>query len=172
MNCIIIEDEIPAQELLASYVERTNGWECIGVYGAISQLPLKILEQTDLILLDIQLPEINGLDFLSTLKHKPSVIITSAYNEYALDAFEEEVTGYLLKPFSYKRFLKAVMRVNKPLTQLVQKNENDKDSFFIYVNKSFYRIEKSKIKYISAEVDYINIHTTSDTILLNDSLTN
>ena len=169
MNCIIVEDELPAQKLLLNYLERTAGCTCLGTYGAISGLPLELLNKTDLILLDIQLPEINGLDFLSSLVNKPAVIITSAYREYAIDAFEEAVTDFLLKPFSYQRFLKAILRVRQaPIPTHV--DELRDDSFFVYTNKTFQKVERSKIKYISAEVDYVKIHTESGELLINDSL--
>ncbi len=172
IKCLILEDELPAQKLLLNYITRTTGLTCLGVYGAVSQVPLPILAQTEVLFLDIQLPEINGLQFLNSLTHKPTVVITSAYREYALDAFEEAVTDYLLKPFSYQRFLKAIFRVQEMRAQPPQASPTE-GPLFVYTDKAFIKLEKSNIKYLSAEADYVRIvPVNGKPLLLNDSLNN
>ncbi len=170
MKCIIVEDELPAQQLLIKYIEQSSDIECIGVFESVSELPLYVLNEVDFILLDIQLPGVNGLDFLKSLEIKPKVIITTAYRDYAIDAFEEAVEDYLLKPFSYHRFLKSVMRIQNTLTD---KNtiHNEKE-LFVYTDKTFYKIIKSDIYYIKSEADYIYIHYGEKKLLVQDSLSN
>ncbi|WP_106791377.1 LytTR family DNA-binding domain-containing protein [Aquimarina sp. Aq78] len=170
MKCIIIEDELPAQQLLMKYIEQSSDIECIGVFESVSELPLYVLNEVDFILLDVQLPGANGLDFLKSLEIKPKVIITTAYRDYAIDAFEEAVEDYLLKPFSYHRFLKSVMRIQNTLTD---KNtiHNEKE-LFVYTDKTFYKIIKNDICYIKSEADYIYIHYGEKKLLVQDSLSN
>lgn len=170
MNCIIIEDELPAQKLLLNYIERTSDLLCMGVYASVSEISMSMLRKVDLLFLDIQLPELNGLDFLRSLEMKPSIIITTAYREYAIDAFEEAVSDYLLKPFSYQRFLKAIFRVQKTITP--EKVESSPQSIFVYVDRAFKKIVKSEILYIKAEVDYVMIHNQDNKLLIKDSLNN
>ncbi|MEM8892113.1 MAG: LytTR family DNA-binding domain-containing protein [Bacteroidota bacterium] len=168
MNCIIIEDEIPAQQLLLNYIERTADLSCLGVYTSVSEVSLPNLARIDLLFLDIQLPELNGLDFLRTLEKRPSIIITTAYREYAIDAFEEAVSDYLLKPFSYQRFLKAIFRVQK--TRTSEQEDISPESLFVYADRTFKKIVKSDILYIKAEVDYVMIYYGENKFLIKDSL--
>ncbi|MDW3652135.1 MAG: LytTR family DNA-binding domain-containing protein [Bacteroidia bacterium] len=170
MKCIIIEDELPAQQLLLNYIERTADLSCVGVYTSVSEVSLPGLAKIDLLFLDIQLPELNGLDFLRTLEKRPSIIITTAYREYAIDAFEEAVSDYLLKPFSYQRFLKAIFRVQKEI--LPEQEESSPDSIFVYADRTFKKIVKSDILYIKAEVDYVMIYFGENKFLIKDSLNN
>ena len=170
MNCIIIEDEIPAQQLLLNYIERSADLSCVGVYTSVSEVSLPHLASIDLLFLDIQLPELNGLDFLRSLEKRPAIIITTAYREYAVDAFEEAASDYLLKPFSYQRFLKAVFRVQQ--RRAVEPEDNSSDSLFVYADRTFKKIVKSDILYIKAEVDYVMIYYGENKFLIKDSLNN
>ncbi|WP_338409594.1 LytTR family DNA-binding domain-containing protein [uncultured Flavobacterium sp.] len=169
MKCIIIEDEAPAQQLLLKYINETAGIECIGVFESISELPLRVLSEIDFIFLDIQLPGVNGIDFLKNLEIKVKVIITTAYRDYAIDAFEEAVEDYLIKPFSYQRFFKAVMRVQK---NTFKKIEEKNKELFVYADKTFYKIMKNDILYIKSEVDYVQIICLGTKLLVQDSLNN
>ncbi|MFC5044263.1 LytR/AlgR family response regulator transcription factor [Aquimarina hainanensis] len=170
MKCIIIEDELPAQQLLTNFIERTSYVECIGVYESATDLPLSVMKEADFLFLDMQLPEINGLDFLKSLDEKPRVIITTAYRDYAIDAFEEAVEDYLLKPFSYSRFLKAVHRIQKAIAPEERSQENPE--IFVYADKTFHKIRKTDIDYIKAEVDYVSIVGDGIKILIQDSMNN
>lgn len=169
MKCLIIEDEEPAIKLLKTYIDKTMFLECLGVFQSVSALPLGILSKVDFIFLDIQLPGINGLDFLKTIEQRPKVIITTAYRDYAIDAFELAVDDYLLKPFSYERFLKSIYRL-QGLTKL-DKDEN-KNELFVYTDKTFFKINKNDIFYIKAEVDYVNIFYENNQLLVQDSMNN
>lgn len=165
IKAIILEDEISAQEILKSYLQKTAFIECIGIFESGLDIPLELLETADLLFLDIQLPEINGLSFVKTLQKTPKIIITSAYPNYALEAFEIDVADYLLKPFSYERFLKAVLRVRPQI-------KSNEDTISLYADKTIHRVKTSDIIYLKAEVDYVKFVTTNQEILVLDSLKN
>ena len=168
MKCLIIEDEFPAQQVLLSYIEKTSFLQCIGVYESATEVTKAELNSADFIFLDMQLPEINGLSFLKALDIKPKAIITTAYREYAIEAFEVAVSDFLLKPFSYDRFLKAVMRIEDSVSSTVINNYE----FFVYADKTFHRINKNDMLYIKAEVDYVQISCLETKLLVQDSLNN
>ncbi|WP_051473659.1 LytR/AlgR family response regulator transcription factor [Aquimarina macrocephali] len=169
INCLIIEDEHGAQEVLQNYIEKTPFVNCLGVYESGLDIRLEKLKEVDFMFLDIQLPELNGLSFLKTLINPPKVIVTTAYPDYAVDAFEENVLDYLVKPFSYERFFKAITRVRNQIK--ITNNETNKQ-LFLYADKTIYKITIDDILYLKAEVDYVKVITKEKSILLLDSLHN
>lgn len=172
MKCIVIEDEKPAQRLLKNYIEKSNNLDLLAVYGSALEADIEIINSCDLLFLDIKLPQLSGLAFLETLFNKPEVIITTAYPDHAVAAFELEITDYLLKPFSFERFLKAVNRANNLQSKKKMLGDSIRKNIFIYSDKTFFRIEIDEILFIKGEGDYISIHTTSKKWMLNDSLKN
>lgn len=170
MKCIIIEDEEPAQQLLTKYIAQTPGMECIEIYDSIVGIAPKTLGDSDLIFLDIQLPGANGIEFLKNLEVKPIIIITTAYRDYAVDAFEEAVDDYLLKPFSYQRFLKAMMRAQNNLANKKATIKND--LLFVYADKTFYKIRKAEILFLKSEVDYVYFYYQNNKLLVQDTMNN
>ncbi len=169
INCLILEDELSAQEVLKNYIDKTPFITCAGVYESGSDIPLVKLLTADLLFLDIQLPEMNGMSFLKTLPKPPKVIVTSAYDNYTLEAFEQSVSDYLLKPFSYPRFFKAVMSVSN---ELANQTKDKKKQLFVYADKTIYNVEIDDILFLKAEVDYVSILTTKRQLLVADSLQN
>lgn len=169
MQCIILEDEKSAREILQGYIQKTPFIQCVGSYESGLDIPPKALQEIDILFLDIQLPEINGLNFLKTLRNPPQVICTTAYSNYAVEAFEEAVTDYLVKPFSYERFFKAVTRVREQLSHL-KKEKNER--LFLYADKTMYSVVTKDILFIKAEVDYVKVVTETQEILILDSLRN
>ena len=169
MKCIIIEDERPAQNLLMSYVNRTPFLQCIGVFESPMDISPIQLKEVSLIFLDIHLPELDGLSFLKSIPNPPKVIISTAYSEYAVEAFDIEVVDYLLKPFSFERYFKAVGRVGN--SQEFQ-NRKPKKNIFIYADKTHYNIQLEDILFLKAEVDYVHIVTEYQKYLVLDSLRN
>jgi len=169
IHCLILEDEKPAQEVLQSYINKTPFLDCIGIYENGLDITQDKLQQADILFLDIQLPELNGLSFLKTITNPPKVIVTTAYPNYAIEAFEEATVDYLLKPFSFERFFKAVNRVKSNLIH--QKKEIDKN-LFLYSDKTLYNINIDDILFLKAEVDYVNVVAEEKSILILDSLRN
>jgi len=170
IRCAIIDDEFLARKYIKDYVNKVPYLELAGDYNS----PLKAMEKLqegaiDLLFLDIQMPDISGLDFLRSLDHKPYVILTTAYEEYALEGYELEVTDYLLKPFSFDRFLKAVNKVNKsmqekqpqPEAQTQQQTQTDfKDSYIIIrADRKLYKINYEDLIYIEGQKAYVTFHS-------------
>ena len=167
LKCIIIEDEKNAQSILVHYIEKTSFITCVGIYESGLDIPQKILQTVDFMFLDMELPELNGLAFLKTLVNPPKVIITTAYPDFAIEAFEHAAIDYMVKPFSYVRFLTAVNRIRTTKLYL-----DDPEYILIYADKITHKIKLNDILYIKSELDYVAIVTTEEKILTLGSLSN
>lgn len=170
-RCIIVEDEPLAAEVLRDYVEQIPFLQLRGICNdAIYALEMLQNESIDLIFLDIHLPKLKGLDFLRSLKHPPAVIITSAYQEYALQGYEHNVVDYLLKPIEFSRFL---MAVNKLKVQQEPRQAGIEATaaapartyFFFNVSKKRVKVYLDEMLYIESLKEYIRITTKGKTIL-------
>lgn len=166
IKCIIIEDEPLAAKVLSDYIAQVPFLKLQGKFKD-ALLATEFLRQhtTDLIFLDIHLPKLKGMAFLKTLTHPPSVIVTTAYHQYAVEGFNLNVTDYLLKPFEFERFLVAVNKVN---AQVPQKNfstdtKEVKDYMFVNVQKKKVKILYADIIYIESQQEYIKVVTTKKT---------
>ncbi|PKV51913.1 LytTR family two component transcriptional regulator [Aquimarina sp. MAR_2010_214] len=169
IQCLVLEDEQSAQEILKAYIDKTPFLNCVGIYESGLDVPHDQLQLTDVLFLDIQLPELNGLSFLKTLNNAPLVIVTSAYPSYAIAAFEEAVTDYLVKPFSYERFYKSLTRAQ---TLLNNRKHEGKNQVLLYADKTIYKTTIEDILFLKAEVDYVNVVATGREVLVLDSLQN
>jgi two-component system, LytTR family, response regulator len=161
LKCIIIEDEPLAADKLEVFIKKVPYLELKASFRS-SVLGLQYLKENtvDLIFLDIQMDSLTGIELLEGLSEKPSVIFTTAYQEFALRGYELRVSDYLLKPFSFARFLKAVDRVYDEHSLRINSVELTHDCIFV---KTEYRIEKVHIQnilYIEGMSDYLQIHTT------------
>ncbi len=163
VRCMIVDDEPLAQRVLEKYIAMLPSLTLVKACdNAIEALSYIHTNQIDLMFLDIKMPQFTGIDLLKSTHNLPCVIITSAYSEYALDGYEFDVTDYLLKPFSFERFVKAV---NKAVQRLhsatdVPKNEaSEGDSISVKTDEGYRRIQFEEILYISAYGNYIKIHT-------------
>ena len=161
ITCVITDDEPMARKGLQSYVERVDFLSLTGVCEDAIQLnTLLKTQQPDLLLLDIEMPYLSGLDLLATLNQPPKVIVTSAY--------ELDVVDYLLKPISFERFLKGV---NKVHDLLVRENTPDADaSFFVKSEKQMRKIYLRDILFVEALENYVSIYTTSGRVLTHSTL--
>ena len=164
LKCIIIEDEKNAQQVLTQYILKKKTIACLGIYETGLDVPSDILKNIDFMFLDVELPELNGLDFLKTLEKPPKVIVTTAYPNFAVDAFEQAVVDYLVKPFSYDRFVIAVDRIK------ISRETNHKEYILVYADKTTHKIKIDDILYIKSELDYISIITEEEKLLLLGSL--
>ena len=171
-KCAIIEDEPLAQNILKKYIEDHPALELTAVFSD----PLEaqsLLAQKDirLLFLDINLPKISGINFLKTLPDPPLVIFTTAYPEFAVQGFELDVIDYLLKPFSFERFLKAVNKAWEKMKSM--KNEQSSSPFiFIKSDKKVYKIDLGDILYIEATGDYLKIYTEENQYVTHSTLKN
>lgn len=156
IRCIIIEDEPLAVKVLTDYISDTPFIQLQEVFkDAILASDFLRNNDTDLIFLDIHLPKLKGMAFLKTLTNPPSVIITTAYHQYAVEGFNLNVTDYLMKPFEFSRFLTAVNKVIEH--RKIQ--EEPKEFIFVNVQKRKVKIVLSEILYIESQREYIKIIT-------------
>ncbi len=171
MRTIIVEDEILARDLLKKYLSIHTDIEIIGEYGDGFSAAVAInKEKPDLVLLDIQLPRLNGFEMLEVLDHLPLIVFTTAYDEYAVKAFERNATDYLLKPFSPQRFSEALAKAREKLafsdseTELTPSMVNDLSSsiplarIVVKDSKGIHIIGVPEIRYFEAQDDYIMVH--------------
>jgi DNA-binding LytR/AlgR family response regulator len=164
IRAAVIDDEPIAREGIKSYLQKISYVENISVFSD----PLKALKkisagEIDVLFLDIKMPGINGLEFLKTLAAPPEVIIITAYPGYAVQGFELDVSGYLVKPVSFEKFLKAVNKAYKAISlksaELAIMKKEEKKFFFIKNNRNFFKINFDDILYIEAMQNYAAIYT-------------
>ncbi|HOP04242.1 MAG TPA: LytTR family DNA-binding domain-containing protein [Tenuifilaceae bacterium] len=178
IKCIAIDDEPLALDKIEGYVSQISYLEFVGRFNsALSALSFMKENTVDLIFLDIQMDGLTGIQLLESLTVKPKVIITSAYDKYAIKGFELDVSDYLLKPIAFTRFLKSVDKVynqfvhNSPATKfpLPAQEPQSKDFIFIKSGNRYEKIHFSEILYIEGMKDYLRIHTPSKKVMTNTS---
>ncbi len=176
LQCLVIDDEPIARQGLANYVEQTPFLRQQGsCKNALEASQLLQQERIDLILLDIQMPGITGLDFLKSLRNPPLVIFTTAYREYALEGYELNIVDYLVKPISYPRFLKAAHKayeIHQHQHAHAGKQDSGQDYFFIKSDHKYLKIFFQDILFVEGLKDYVFIHTQSEKLLTLISLKN
>lgn len=168
-KCLVVEDEPLAQQVLTKYIAEHPCLELAAVCSDALEAQRYLLQHmAPIVFLDINLPRLSGISFLKGLVKPPCVIFTTAYPEYAVEGFELDAVDYLLKPFSFERFLKAV---NKALEKIGRKEAMAAPvSLFIKSDKKVYRLNLEDILYIEALDDYIKIVTVQSQHLVNDTL--
>jgi DNA-binding LytR/AlgR family response regulator len=181
LSCLIVDDEELARTLLENYISRLPYLKLAGkCSNPIEALQLLQHQSVDLIFLDIQMPEMIGTDFLKSLSHKPMVVFTTAYAEYALEGYELNVVDYLLKPFPFERFLQAVNKASE-LSKLKNKGESastissgdsttEKNYILVKSEHKVHRISYNDIQYIQSMREYVAYYTSRGRILSLGSL--
>lgn len=170
MRCIIIEDQPPAQRILKKYIGDYGSLELVGTFtDALQALDFLKTNDVDLIFLDIHLPKLSGIDFLKTLDNPPAVILTTAFPDFALESYDLNVVDYLLKPFSFLRFIKAVNKAEE--RKNVESSANATlESIFIKSGHEYIKVEIDKILFINSDRDYTELQTVTDKFLSSESL--
>lgn len=172
MNCIIVDDEPIARELLKNYVEQIPylhlAASCENAFEAMQVLNN---QDIDLIILDINMPRLTGLDMLRSLKKSPAVIITSAHAEYALEGFELSVTDYLLKPFSFPRFVQATEKAVNQTSKIPAAAKEEELFLMVRSDKKLTKVFFDAISYVEAYGNYIFIYTEQERIMCKQTLT-
>jgi len=170
IKCIIIDDEPLAIQLLEDYIKKTENLECVATFSNPIQ-GLQYIHQhgIELIFLDIQMPELTGIQMMKILNKQHQIILTTAYNQYAVEGFEFEVADFLLKPISFERFLMSIEKVKKRSLQTPQDITPSFENTLPYIFvKSEYKIQKidlENILYLESLGDYVAIHTKEGKIL-------
>lgn len=164
LNCLILDDEPLARDVLLQYSRQCD---CLNIIGsaenAIEAAEIIKAKQIDLILLDINMPEVSGIDFLQSLKPAPLIIFVTAHPQYAVAGFELQVVDFLLKPLRYERFLQAINKAKdtflfKSKSEREQLDESD-NYILIKADSELHRLHLDDIEYIEALADYVRIHT-------------
>jgi DNA-binding LytR/AlgR family response regulator len=176
-KCIIVDDEPLAIEVIESHLKKFNDIEIVSTCNdAIEAFEILKKRQVDLMFLDIQMPQITGLDFLKSLSKPPKVILTTAYRQYALDGYELDVVDYLLKPVSFERFMKAINKYYQYtndsfiVSESVQTSSESDSYMYVKSDKKIVKILLKDIQFIESLKDYVQIHTTKKSIVTKNQI--
>jgi DNA-binding LytR/AlgR family response regulator len=163
MNCIIVDDDKMSCKILEGYVDKSTSLNLIGIFNDSVEARniLTRRKDIDLIILDIEMPEMNGFDFIGSLDFPPNIIIVSSAEQYALKAFDFNVVDYLLKPVSYGRFCKAIDKTIRYFTHKEAANTGDEE-IFIKKGSSLVKLKLKDIIYIEALENYVTLNTKDD----------
>jgi DNA-binding LytR/AlgR family response regulator len=167
-NVVIVDDEFLAQKLLQDYVSKVDSLQIVAVCSnAFEAMNALKNNQVDIMFLDIQMPDLTGLELVKSLEHKPAIIFTTAYSEYAVDAFNLSVVDYLLKPFDFQRFFQAVSKAVGGVQPVVSTEDKPRDTIsrsndFITVKADYklYKINYDDLLFIEGQHEYVTFHTT------------
>jgi DNA-binding LytR/AlgR family response regulator len=168
INCLIIDDEPLARKGITEYVKEVDFLQPVGECGSAAEAASLLTKHTiDLLLLDIQMPRLTGIDFLKTLTHPPMAIITTAYSEYALEGYSLDVIDYLVKPIPFDRFLKAVQKAfdfhsmrQREVTSVMP------EYFFVKSNGKYEKVMFGDILYVESMQNYVIIHLPGQKLIV------
>lgn len=175
IRCVVIDDELPARELIALHLSNLDGFELLARFdNALDGFNFLQKNAVDLVFLDIQMPRVSGLELIRSLKVCPRIILTTAYREYAVEAFELDVMDYLIKPVTQERFMKAISRFNYYNNALLERPEvsNSFDTAYIFlkVGKGQTKIFLKDILYIEGLKDFIRVHTSQKVFIASERM--
>lgn len=162
ISCIIIDDEPLSAELLESYAKNCADTLLVQKFtNPIDALHFLETNKPDLILLDVQMPELNGIQFIQILQKKSLIVLTTAYPEYAVNAFDLDVVDYLLKPIAYERFIQAISKVKEQLAaqKSITEHKDVTDYFFVKSEYKMLKVYFKDVLYLEGLRDYVAIHT-------------
>ncbi len=179
-NCLIVDDEPLARALIRNHLEKLSNFSIVAECGdAMNALQILRTRQVDLMFMDIQMPQITGIEFLKTLKNPPKVVITTAFREYAVESFELDVIDFLLKPITFERFLKSVNKYYQVAQEDIHYLNNESETNhteepFIYVkeNKRVIKVYLSEILFVEGLSEYVKIYTENKKIITKTSMNN
>jgi len=175
IKCLIVEDEELARDLLEKFISKLTHLELVGkCENPLKAMPIMQEHSIDLLFLDIQMPELTGVEFLKMLSNKPTVIFTTAYPSYALEGYQLDVTDYLLKPFSFERFAQAVTKASevirlKALDKATPTNPKTNEKAYMLINSEHkvLKVKYADIRYIESMREYAAYHTTTQGRILS-----
>ncbi len=172
MNYCIIDDEPIAHRIIEGYCKNLTYMQKVGnCYDVFEAMQLMNNNEIDLIFLDINMPKLSGFELLKTMQQSPKVIVTSAHKEFALEGYELNVSDYLLKPFSFERFLKAMNKVMETQTPTINRVvENNHVSFFLKGDKKTHQIHTDDILFVEAHGNYTKVFLTEEMIISHEKI--
>jgi two-component system LytT family response regulator len=170
-SCIIVEDEILAQDILVKYIHAFSSLQLVKTFSNASEALSFLNDHTvDIIFLDINMPELSGIEFLKLLKRKQQVILTTAYSRYAMEGYEYAVCDYLLKPIRYERFLKAVNtaieRIAKPVIDELLINDATQSHLFIKEDQQVHKINFDELLFIQGMGNYLKLFLADKKLII------
>jgi DNA-binding LytR/AlgR family response regulator len=173
-QCIIIDDEPIAIKVIQEHLDKFENIECVkGFTKALDAIEILNTEKVDLLFLDINMPGISGIEFLKSLTNPPKVIFTTAYRNFAVDAFELDALDYLVKPISFERFLKAINKFlghsKSESTAEITENQ-EKDYIILKADKKNYKIKFADILFVESLDNYVKVHASDLSIICYESL--
>jgi len=173
VKCIIVDDEPLSQDVLKRYISDCQMLELVNTcFDAVEANELLQNNPVQLIFLDINMPKISGIRFVKTLSNPPLVIFTTAYPEYAIEGFEVDAVDYLLKPFSYERFLKATNKAVEKINSANTKTTVNEGFILLKSDKKVYKVNYDEINYLQSFGDYIKVYTSGKCLVVHDTFKN
>ena len=175
LSYLIIDDEHIAHDIIKGYCDLLPNMELKKhCYNALEAMEYLNEHSVDLIFLDLNMPKLKGFDFLKTLVNPPKVIVTTAYQEYALEGYELNISDYLLKPFSFERFLKAINKTvsvsTKVKSVVTEKKDEASQSIFLRSQNKYVQVFTNTIKYVEASGNYTKVVTDMETISIREKI--
>ena len=171
LRCVIVDDEPLAIAIIEDYLKKIPFIEVVGKFENVIPVYQFLKEnKVDLLFLDIEMPNITGIDFLKTLINKPSVIITTANKNFAIEGFDLNVDDYILKPITFDRLLKGINRVVESKNNNNVTNEQQNDFLYLKENKKMVKIYLNDILYLESIKDYAKVVTTEKTVITKQQL--
>jgi DNA-binding LytR/AlgR family response regulator len=168
-KCIIVDDDEFSRTIVKQFVQKTEILELAGEFGsAIEAADALRKQKIDILFLDVEMPDMTGIEFIQSMQRKPAIIMITAKDRYAVAAFEHEVVDYILKPFSHARFLKAVNRATASLEEEPQPN---REHVFVKIDGRYCSLTVADILYIEAKGDYVSIVMSDQKHLVHSTLT-
>lgn len=174
IKCLIVDDEILAQDVIEKYICATPSLKLAGKCdNAIDAIAFLHNNKVDLMFLDLNMPEMGGLDMLNTLTRPPKIIFTTAYSEYALESYDYGAVDYLLKPIKFERFMKAINKLAEQFPLHVDgepKQKRDDNSIFIKEDQVTYQLKTGLIFFVEAYGNYLKVHTANKTYVTRETM--
>jgi DNA-binding LytR/AlgR family response regulator len=175
LKCLIVDDEVLAQDVIEKYISTIPTLKLVGKCdNAVEAISFLHNNPVDLLFLDLNMPELSGLEMLKTLTNPPKVILTTAYSEYALESYEYGVVDYLLKPIKLERFIKAVNKVVEQYSEPTNSEDIPEDlqyhTIFVKEDQVTYQIDLNDILFIEAYGNYLKVHTPEKVYVTRDTM--
>ena len=178
IRCLVVDDEPLAIGLLEKHIQQFSQLELVSsCWNAIQAFEILKKEAIDLVFLDIQMPGLDGIEFVKSLNHRPDIIFTTAYRDYAVESYELDVVDYLLKPITFNRFFKSISKYleksdNQIISPQTQNKHTESEEQFIYVNtnRKFVKVPFQEIDYVESLKDYVSIQMGTQKVVTKDKI--
>jgi DNA-binding LytR/AlgR family response regulator len=170
IRCAIVDDEEMSRKNIEQLIKRVDDLKLVVVcHDAVEASNVLRKEKVDLLFLDVEMPEMTGIELVKSLTHKPEIVLVTSKENYAVEAFEYDVADYIVKPATYERFLKAYDRVKMRLTS-DEENTMNTDAVFVKVDSQLVKVKTSDILWVEAFGDYVNIFTENDKFIVHSTM--